>query len=180
MSERTKICRLCGEAKAISDFYAMKGMRDGYRNECKRCHLAARKAKYDSAAAVARAKAWAERNPERVAAYRQEYRNRPETRRKMRDLYYRRTYGITADEFDAMLAAQGGVCIICAGEPNPGAVWHLDHDHVTGEIRGITCIDCNHGMGKLRDDPDLLERAAAYIRAHRAGGEPAADSLRAP
>lgn len=71
-----------------------------------------------------------------------------------------RTYGISADEFDALLEKQGGVCAICAG-PNPK---HLDHDHVTGAIRGILCVNGNHGLGKFLDDPGLLERAVTYLR----------------
>ncbi len=41
---------------------------------------------------------------------------------------------------------------------------HLDHDHASGQIRGFLCIDCNHGLGKLRDSADLLLRALVYLR----------------
>jgi hypothetical protein len=85
----------------------------------------------------------------------------------MRDLYYRRTYGISADEADAILAAQGGGCAICGRVPERLASLHLDHDHGTGAIRGFLCIDCNQGLGKLRDDPALLRAAADYVERHR-------------
>ena len=91
----------------------------------------------------------------------------------MRDLYYRRTYGISADEADAILEAQDGRCAICSTPaPERLASMHLDHDHATGQIRGFLCIDCNHGLGKLRDEPDLLLRALVYLRQRRVAGAP--------
>ena len=39
----------------------------------------------------------------------------------------------------------------------------VDHDHATGEIRGLLCVNCNSAIGKLRDDPILLQRATCYL-----------------
>jgi hypothetical protein len=158
-----KHCRICGELKPLEAFYRATGMRDGHRNECKACFQAGQKAKYNSAEAVARVKRWQERNPERLAAYRAEYRNRPERKRAMRDLYYRRNFGITADDVDALLAGQGGKCAICGDEPARAEGWHVDHDHETGRIRGVLCQRCNHGIGLLDEDPARLRVAADYL-----------------
>ena len=138
-------------------------MRDGRRNECKPCFQADRKAKYNSAEAVARVKRWQERNPERLAAYRAEYRNRPERKRKQRDTYYRRTFGITADDVDALIEKQAGQCAICGRTPTRLASWHVDHCHATGVVRGMLCIDCNQGIGKFHEDPARLHAAADYL-----------------
>lgn len=83
--------------------------------------------------------------------------------------YYhlRRRYGITPEEFDAMYAAQAGVCAIC--KENPAS--HLDHDHAgsadkhrDGEVvRGILCVACNNGLGNFRDRAELLAQAARYL-----------------
>jgi hypothetical protein len=103
---------------------------------------------------------------------------RPERKRALRDGYYRRTFGISADEFDAFLAEQGGGCAICGVVPERAVSLHLDHCHVTGRLRGILCLSCNQGIGKFRDDPELLERAARYLRggARDSSGDPVASA----
>lgn len=65
----------------------------------------------------------------------------------------------------AMERAQGGRCLLC-GEVKPLAV---DHDHVTGAVRGLLCKGCNTGIGLLREDPMLLRAAARYLESHRGG-----------
>jgi len=80
-------------------------------------------------------------------------------------------YGIDHKTFVAMFAAQGDRCAICGTDQPVGegrtAQWNIDHDHVTGAIRGILCSQCNIGIGQLRDDPDLLRRAIAYLEKPR-------------
>jgi hypothetical protein len=165
-----KNCRICGELKPLDDFYRMADMRDGHRNECKECNLAQKKQRYlaDPAKYIAMVERWRKANPEQHRAYRNEYQARPERKRKQRDAYYRRTFGISADEFDALLAGQSGGCAICGSVPERAASLHLDHDHLTGDVRGILCLSCNQGVGKFRDDPALLEKAARYVRGGRA------------
>jgi hypothetical protein len=172
-----KACRLCGLVQPLTEFHHAAGMRDGHRNECKTCFRAVARARYraDPQKAKDAVRRWQQEHPEHLRAYRAEYRNRPERKRAMRDLYYRRTYGISADEADAILEAQNGRCAICCTPaPSRLASMHLDHDHVTGQIRGFLCIDCNQGLGKLRDSSDLLLRALVYLR-QRSGPAAVAD-----
>jgi hypothetical protein len=68
-------------------------------------------------------------------------------------------YGIGADEFDDLVRRQGGVCAIC-GRADPE---HVDHDHDTGDVRGILCFNCNGGLGQFRDSVHALRAAAAYL-----------------
>lgn len=84
-------------------------------------------------------------------------------------LYMKRfNYGISAHEYLGLLEAQGGVCAICG---NPETKIHkgapillsVDHNHETGEIRGLLCSACNMGLGSFRDDRDLLQKAADYL-----------------
>ena len=163
MSDELKQCNTCFEFKPLDDFYKASSARDGHRGDCKACNLAAKKRRYNSADAVARAAQWRRDNPERFQAYQAEYRNRPERKRAMRDLYYRRTFGITADDVDALIEKQGGVCAICGRTPTRLASWHVDHCHTTGVVRGILCIDCNQGIGKFHEDPQRLRAAADYL-----------------
>jgi hypothetical protein len=86
-----------------------------------------------------------------------------------------RLYGLSRDEYAAILWAQGGVCAICRrpetartkdGRPRPLAV---DHDHKTGVIRGLLCTSCNTLLGKKRDEVGFFQRAAVYLMRGRLG-----------
>lgn len=75
--------------------------------------------------------------------------------------------GLTVADYDRMLAEQGGRCAIC-GADRPGAGrtgrWPVDHDHVTGRVRGLLCHPCNRAIGLLRDLPEVADAVAAYLR----------------
>lgn len=70
-------------------------------------------------------------------------------------------YGLTVEQYDAMVSAQSGRCLICNGEPARKLV--VDHCHAGGQVRGLLCHGCNVGIGHLRDDPIRLIAAAAYL-----------------
>lgn len=72
-----------------------------------------------------------------------------------------------------MLRAQQGVCAICGtGDPGLSYRWGsrtafcVDHDHTTGQIRGLLCQGCNKGIANFQDDPALLHQAIAYLHTH--------------
>lgn len=74
------------------------------------------------------------------------------------------TYGITEAEYDAILAVQGGRCFICRRATGARRRLAVDHDHATGEVRGLLCKPCNRDvLGHLRDDVGALERAIEYL-----------------
>jgi hypothetical protein len=79
-----------------------------------------------------------------------------------RTYHLRRRYGITAEEADALLEGQGGVCAICKVAPAA----HVDHDHATGAVRALLCFNCNGGLGQFKDAPLLLHAAAYYVQFH--------------
>jgi hypothetical protein len=74
-------------------------------------------------------------------------------------------YGISQEEYDAMLTRQGGVCAICKKKPDEGKVLFVDHCHVTGMVRGLLCKKCNSLLAFGNDDPDILRAAIAYLQA---------------
>jgi hypothetical protein len=98
-----------------------------------------------------------------------DYRRRNPDQRLARRL---RAYGLTLDEYREH--AERG-CAICRRPVDPvgGKRLRLDHCHATGQFRGFLCDECNLGLGKFRDDPELLERAALYLRSRER--DPAAD-----
>lgn len=76
--------------------------------------------------------------------------------------------GIRWADHEAMFLFQGQRCPICwSSDAKSRRGWHMDHDHVTGVLRGITCGPCNTSMGMMGDDPDRLEAAATYLRRSR-------------
>jgi hypothetical protein len=78
-----------------------------------------------------------------------------------------RKYGLTEADWDRMLTEQGGRCAICRTDTpgGRGERWHIDHSHATDKVRGLLCHNCNVGIGNFKDDPALLDSAAAYLRA---------------
>lgn len=72
-------------------------------------------------------------------------------------------FGLTWDEYELMLACQDWRCAICGGKPRKNLL-SVDHDHKTGEIRGLLCSRCNHRvLGAANEDPERLRRAARYL-----------------
>ncbi len=72
-------------------------------------------------------------------------------------------YGITQEQWDAMFESQGRCCKICKGTEHCGMGWNTDHDHKTGEIRGILCRPCNAMLGYARDNVTVLAEAIKYL-----------------
>ena len=77
-----------------------------------------------------------------------------------------KSYGITIEEKHAMNRSQHNSCAICRETFSSTKHTHVDHCHDTKKIRGILCISCNHGIGKFKDSPKLLQRAIHYIEYH--------------
>lgn len=128
-------CAGCGEELPISEFGTHRNPNTGktYRRlKCKDCH-------------TRDAVRWARSN-----------------RRRTRDGRLRRAYGITIEQYDAMLEAQGGVCAICGADPGERTL-AVDHNHADGRVRGLLCDNCNNGLGRFQDDPELLLAAAQYL-----------------
>jgi hypothetical protein len=89
---------------------------------------------------------------------------------KTRAYHLNRTYGITLEQYNQLLASQGFCCAIClkpSDKEGRGYSLAVDHDHHTGELRGLLCSHCNRrllakhrkGLGSV----DLLRRAADYL-----------------
>jgi hypothetical protein len=95
--------------------------------------------------------------------YQREWSNTPEHKEKART---RQRRGFTQVQADSLLAVQGGICPICATKDPGKNGWHMDHNHVTGVVRGMLCSNCNRGIGHLKDSAVFLRKAAEYIERH--------------
>ena len=119
---------------------------------------------------AAYAREWRKKNPDKArqasrnyyARNREAMQSRDRQRRPYRlEAHLLRRYGISQEQYDEILAKQGGKCGVCEanfGDRRP----HVDHDHATGNVRGILCAGCNHGLGYVEKD-GFIERARAYL-----------------
>lgn len=89
--------------------------------------------------------------------------------------YYERNYGITEAEYRMMLSEQDHRCYLCGsegfliGNNNHSEKMAVDHCHKTGVVRRLLCHNCNRALGLMKDNPELLRKAADYVEAHKGG-----------
>jgi hypothetical protein len=163
-----KPCKICKKVQPLENYYRAKGTRDGHRGECKGCfkERAAKRYRENPEPVKQRARQWQRDNHERHAEYMRGYRASGRRSEVDRRSHLRRKFGITPERYDEMLEAQGGGCAICRKPPRDDISLHVDHDHDSGAIRGLLCFDCNAGIGKLREDVDLLGASITYLLDH--------------
>lgn len=94
-----------------------------------------------------------------------EYRNGRNDPVRQREWNLRKNYGIGHAEYEAMLASQHFGCAGCGAPETTERTGrlHVDHDHLTGRVRGLLCSSCNHAIGKAKDNPARLRRLADYL-----------------
>lgn len=121
----------------------------------------------------AKAKAKRAQNPEssRRAVKKWQEQNPEKHRRSYKNWHLKKKYGVTIEQYEAMLLQQGGVCAICKKPPVEGVCLSVDHNHQTGEVRGLLHSSCNLGIGNFEEDPQLMRNAADYIEAWQKGGK---------
>jgi hypothetical protein len=139
-----KHCSKCGENLPVSEFVRRKfdSGNWGYTSWCKPCRNEKSKADWEDGS--------------------------------IRDSIYKRKFGISLAEYDAMLEAQGGKCAICGTSELTGhgakyGRFSVDHDHVTGEVRGLLCHPCNIGLGSFKDNVEVMKNAIFYLNRHADG-----------
>lgn len=143
--EPCKTCPTCGETKPLSEYHKRKknGSPVAY---CKPC-------------AKERHRRFIAQNPD---YHREYYRRKPKDPARKRAYELKTRYGLTPEDYEAMLARQGGRCAICHRE-NTGRPLVVDHCHSTGAVRGLLCDPCNKALGGFRDDTSRLASAILYL-----------------
>lgn len=84
-------------------------------------------------------------------------------RRTIRAWTIKRKFGITLEEYDAILKLQGGGCAVCGRPQSEKKSLCVDHDHKTGNVRGLLCFHCNYGLSWFKDKPSRLYGAGDYL-----------------
>lgn len=112
---------------------------------------------------------WRRDNPEKAKATRMNnyYANHEREKASRRRSGFKRLYGITPEDRDAMLEAQGFCCAAC-GTDDPGSKrgWCTDHCHSTLIVRGILCLRCNLALGNVQDSTDRLRNLILYLETY--------------
>lgn len=84
---------------------------------------------------------------------------------RYRDKNYKRTYGISLEEYNDLLLGQNDCCALCGRHKSfQKRPLSVDHCHETGVVRGLLCLGCNAGLGMLGDNIEGLERAISYLK----------------
>lgn len=136
-----KPCTACGRVQPLDNYHRNSSSPDGRYSMCKECKNEARRCHYDN-------------NPEYYQAYWQSTARYEQTLRR---------YGIDKQDYEMLLAKQGGVCAICKSPPPEKSPLHVDHDHQTGDVRGLLCGKCNRMLIYCGDTLDGFLRIAEYF-----------------
>lgn len=173
MTSSSRACAHCNQVFPVESFPIAKGnsrRKDGRHSYCRDC-------KNESLAE------WRRDHPEQVAEQNRRYKDKMSDerrdakraadrtayhadKRRHRDAYLRRTFGVSLDRYEELLARQANCCAICATPCSSGRALAVDHDHSTGKPRGLLCSNCNNGLGRFRDDVARLANAIAYLESY--------------
>ncbi len=156
-----KKCSSCNQLKEINSFNKDSASKDGRRSSCKLCGSSRRKEKINNPIFAEqernRTRTWRKNNPEQWSLL-------------LKRANLKRYKGLTQEGFNFLLQLQNNLCAICKLpetriEKKTNKIYNLaiDHCHVTGEVRGLLCHNCNAGIGLLKDSTNLLQNAIKYL-----------------
>lgn len=137
--ERMLYCPRCKQEKPESQFNRSKQTTSGRHTYCKACC---------------------------THYYKNVYKGSDNEKLSQRKAHLKKDRGITMGRYWEMLKEQGGKCKICESYDNGNKrnkYFCVDHDHKTGKVRGLLCHPCNSAIGKLKDDPVLIQKALDYL-----------------
>jgi Autographiviridae endonuclease VII len=168
LTEHGRVCTKCQEWKNADQFFVDKrrkyGPSSGLFFHCKSCLSADVKGRRQKD--PERFREW-----ERGSSARRFFANGK--KKRYRGLFWRlkNKFGISVEEFSAVLQRQRDACAICGREVVVAPAGRgarnsacIDHNHSTGKVRGILCQSCNTAIGLFGDDPAVLFRAAQYLQ----------------
>lgn len=146
-----KKCACCKEIKPAAMFSKSTGRKGNLYSWCRPC-------------CAIKQKEWRNKNPEKKRAHDKKYRS---NKKGYKNVILNKNYKITINDYEKMLEDQSGKCAICENEAEGGRYLSVDHNHETGQIRGLLCGNCNRAIGQLQDSPDILRKAIAYLETNK-------------
>jgi hypothetical protein len=155
-------CSACKESKPLSEFHSDRSRDNGHRRKCKPCY---------NGHARRQNRVHPDRQRENTRRYQERH---PGRQAEVYRRWWLKRYGITVHDYARLLEEQHGVCAACGQPertPNPRNGYRLlavDHDHETGRVRGLLCVNCNKALGHLRDDPSRIQGLLRYAQAFAA------------
>lgn len=162
----SKRCCTCDELKDYSEFHKRSDSEDGYRSDCKDCRK--NKRTIDYSAEEIRCKGCDRKLP-KTEEFFYTYKKSPWgfrprcrscMRRKSMNNHYNVRYNLSLEDVENIKVSKDNQCEICSNDVERLVV---DHDHSTGDFRGILCDRCNTGLGNFKDSPQLLINAIGYL-----------------
>jgi hypothetical protein len=133
-----KRCKTCAGVFPTSMFYKHPQRGTLFQSSCKSCHKVSSKLYY--------------------------YRNKELGKKRKRRPGL---YGVDSESLEKWIVEQtilqNNACAICRSPEEPNRVFSVDHDHLTGNLRGLLCNTCNLALGLFKDNPEFLKAAAKYL-----------------
>lgn len=146
-----KKCACCKEVKPVDMFSKSNSKKYGLYSWCRSC-------------STTKQKEWRDKNPEKKREHDKKYRSNKD---RYKNIILKKNFRITINDYQKMLEDQRGRCGICGNEAEDGRYFSVDHDHDTGQIRGLLCGNCNRAIGQLQDSPEILKKAIIYLEANK-------------
>lgn len=183
-----KKCTKCKVVQSSKNFTTDKTKKDNLRSSCNKCQAALAKAWYSKNKIKARAQAVSSyhRNQEKILirrkATRDKYKDKITAARKEhyknnKSLYKERSWksagikDMTIHRYDQLLNIQNYSCAICSiHQQKLKRMLNVDHDHITGKVRGLLCDACNRALGYFKDSEIILNNAKNYLICHKTIG----------
>jgi hypothetical protein len=163
---KTRICSICNTEKLLTleFFHKDSSRKDGFAYPCKICFNIRDRENYNSEKEKLRYQLKYKKNKEKDPLY--VYKNN-----------LKRRWHLSWEQYTERFSKQGNCCAICKTIKRPDKGWVIDHDHdccpsradvYCGKcIRGILCQDCNFGIGRLKDNPAILQEAINYLEKYK-------------
>ena len=141
-----KYCAHCEQIKDLNEFYSAGTYNGGFSTYCGPCMNEVRRER-----------------PHNKEVRQEAHEKYKDTRREYK---LKTKFGITAEDYEVMLEKQGGVCAIC-GKKNNNRRLAVDHCHKTGKVRELLCTNCNTTLGRIQDDPEIIDKMILYLEKHK-------------